>query len=162
MKKEIILLLAAIFLIPAAHLWAQDKKPPKPDLEKTLVIQGNQDWLNTQIKLKPKDKVVIMAEGEVCFYNGDKDSCVDPDGWDRETYQDNWPNDYLQCDDPMMELNHCALIGNLGSDDFLIGKENSFGGKDGVLYIGINDCSFTGNCYNTGQFKVKILVYRKK
>jgi len=162
MKKVLVFLLATALLLPALQSWAQEKKPPKPDEEKRMVIPGNEDWVNTQVKVKPKDKLVIFAEGEVCFSSGDKDSCVGPEGWNRETYNGNWPNDYYQCDDPMMELNHAALLGNIGSDDFLVGKENSFTGKEGTLYLGINDCSFSGEYHNTGEFTVKILVYRKK
>jgi len=33
-------------------------------------------------------------------------------------------------------------------------------GKAGLLYLGINDCTFTGDFYNTGQFSVVITIER--
>ena len=97
----------------------------------------------------------------MCFYKGDRDSAVDPDGWSVATYWDDWPGDYLECDDPLPEENHAALIGNVGSEVFLVGSTATFWGMNGYLYLGINDCTFTGNYYNTGEFRVVILVERE-
>ena len=67
---------------------------------------------------------------------------------------------------PLMQVNHAALIGNVGSDDFFIGKEANFTGKDGFLYLTVNDCSRTSDpythFYNTGQFEVFISVIHIK
>jgi len=161
MKKTIIFLLAALLFLPAMQARSQEKKPPPGVVEKTVIINGNQDWVNTNIKLKPKDKVSIKASGEVCFSNQEASSCVSPNGWDGN-YSVAWPDNWNNCDDPLPELNHAALIGNVGSDDFLIGKGTKFQGKNGVLYIGINDCSFTEDYYNTGQFEVSIKVEKPK
>jgi len=160
MKKLMMLMIAGLLVLPAFNAFAQ--KPPKPDIKKKVTIPGNEDWVNTGIKVKPKDKIVITVEGEVCFSEGHVESCVDPDGWSVETYVEDWPGDYIQCDDPMKEYNHGAAIGNVGSDDFLVGKEVTVGGKEGVLYLGINDCTFTEEFFNTGEFVALIKVYRKK
>ena len=149
-------------MLPAIMLRAQDKKPPPNVEEKMIVIKANEDWKNTGIKLEPKDKVSIKASGEVCFSNEENDSCITPDGWNVETYQEGWPANWNHCDDPLPNVNHAALIANVGSDDFYIGDKAKFFGKDGVLYIGINDCTLTGDYFNTGQFEVYIKVERPK
>jgi len=41
-----------------------------------------------------------------------------------------------------------------------VGKDITFHGKRGQLFLGINDCSFTGNCSNTGEFSAVIKVER--
>jgi len=162
MKKLIALSIALLLMLPAIMVNAQEKKPPPGVEEKTVVIKGDQDWINTGIKLKPKDKVSIKASGEVCFSNEEGSSCITPDGWNRQTYAEAWVDNWNYCDDPLPLVNHAALIANVGSDNFYLGDEAKFFGKDGVLYIGINDCTFTGDYYNTGQFEVNIRVERPK
>jgi len=162
MKKGTVLLLITAFLLPAFQLWAQEKKPP-PVEEKNLIMKGDQDWVNTGIKLLPKDLVIVKASGNVCFSGKASPACTDPNGWDVETYEDYWGDDYAYCFDPIKEANHAALIGNVGSDTFFIGKGNKFKGKEGVLYLGINDCTLTEEIfYNTGEFEVYIRVERHK
>jgi len=162
MKNGIVFLLLSAFLLPAIQIRAQDKKPP-PVEEKKLTIQGDQDWMNTGIKLRPKDLVIIKATGSVCFSGEASAACVDPDGWDVKTYEDDWGDDYGYCFDPLKEANHAALIGNVGNDDFFIGKETKFKGKDGFLYIGINDCTLKDNpFFNSGEFNIHIRVERNK
>ena len=162
MKKLILLLIAGLLMVPALNGFAQ--KPPKPDIKKKITIPGTEDWVNTGIKVLPKDKIVITVEGEVCFSGNYPEACVDPDGWGRETYFDDWPGDYTECDDPMMQYNHCTVLGNVGNDDFLVGKEITVTGKEGILYLGINDCTFTQpeELQNTGEFVALIKVYKKK
>ncbi len=87
---------------------------------------------------------------------------MEADGWGVETYGSSWPANWNYCDDPMPEENHVALIGNVGSDDFLVGKATKFFGKEGVLYLGVNDCTLKGEYYNIGQFEVYIKVERAK
>ncbi len=124
-----------------------------------VVIKGTDDWKNTRIRLYPNDKVTIRTSGEVCFSTEYcNDAVVDADGWDWNTYQADWPGDYAYCFDPLRQVNHAALIGNVGSDDFFIGKDANFTGKDGVLYLGINDCTLTDNFANSGQWEVFISV----
>jgi len=129
MKKIIFSTLILLFLLPALTLKSQEKKPP-PNVEiKTVIIKGDEDWKNTGIKIKPKDKVSITATGTVYFSDGDPDSDVSPDGYARDIFKGDWPNDYLQCDDPLPENNHAGLICNLGSEDFFNGSKNKFSGK---------------------------------
>lgn len=160
MKKGIILLMIAAFLLPALHVMAQDKKPTE---EKMVIIKGNEDWKNVKIRLNPKDVLIIKASGKVFFEEELQGSGVDANGWDVNKYMDDWPGSYGYCFDPIPEANHAALIGNVGSDDFFIGKENRITGKDGFLYLRVNDCSLTEEYfYNTGQFEVYISVVRNK
>jgi len=159
MKKPIAFLITLLIVLPAIILNAQKK----PNIEeKMIVIQGDEGWKNTGVKIKPKDKVTIMAKGTVLFSDGNKLSGVTPDGMPLEEYENNWPLDYLECADPMPQTNHAALIGNLGNEDFLIGDETSFVAKEGTLYLGINDCTLKGKLYNSGQFEVYIKVEHPK
>lgn len=143
---------------------AQEKKKPKlPKVEKKVVeVPGNQAWTDTGFLLRPQDRVTITASGDVCFSSGDEDSCVGPDGYQGEhgVYNEAWPNDYYECDDPLQSENHAALIGEVGNHLFLVGRKTIFSGKNGKLYLGINDCSLTGNYYNTGEFRAVIKVER--
>jgi len=154
-------LILAIVSISFTNSFAQEKTKPPMSEKKEFTIQGNVDWQNTGIRLKPKDKVTITARGTVYFSNADNDSGASPNGW-TGNYREDWPNDFLQCDDPIPSVNHAALIANVGNDDFVIGQNKTFTGKDGVLYLGINDCSFKGNYYNSGSFKGVITVQRFK
>ena len=156
----LIILLVGVFTAATA----QEKRLSQPNvLKKQVTVKGNEAWLNTGLTVKPGDKVTITATGKVCFSNGDEDSCVDADGYKDEhgPYNDGWPGDYLQCDDPLPNENHAALIADIG-EMFFIGKEKSFTGKNGFLYLGINDCSLTGDFYNTGEFVVTIKIERKR
>jgi|GEM_PF-1078804 len=149
----------------ARVLVPRKKKPYGPRLpvveQKTIVVPGNQAWTNTGLMLQPQDRVTVIASGEVFFSDGDSDSRTDPNGWDRAVYQDDWPNDYLECDDPSMEENHAALLGKVNTTVFLVGGTKIFWNNLGVLFLGINDCSLTGECYNTGQFHAVVKVERE-
>jgi hypothetical protein len=157
MKKGVLIFSSVLFILPLLFVISSESKAQVLE-EKMVVIKGTDDWKNTKIKLFPKDKVIIKVTGKVCFSDGNNLSCVNANGMKRDTYDLNWEFDSQYCNDPMMDENHAALIGNVGSDDFIIGKNANFSGKDGVLYLGINDCTFTGNFYNTGQFEVFIKV----
>jgi hypothetical protein len=157
MQKGLSFCLIILFTLPIILFLSSESKAQVIE-EKIVVIKGTDDWKNTQIKLLPKDKVTIRATGKICFSNGHNQSCVNANGMLQNTYEANWPGDYLECEDPLPEVNHAALIGNVGSDDFLIGKNTAFSDKHGVLYIGINDCTFNDKYYNTGQFEVLIKV----
>jgi len=67
--------------------------------------------------------VTIRASGEICFSTATctgatGGATVDADGWAWNTYKEDWPGDYTYCFDPLSRVNHAALIGNVGSDDF--------------------------------------------
>jgi len=159
MKKVIVVLITLLMVLPAIMLNAQKK----PNIEeKMIVIQGDEGWKNTGIKIKPRDRVTIKAKGNVLFSDDNKLSAVTPEGMGLEEYENNRPLDYLECADPMPQTNHAALIGNLGNEDFLIGDETSFVAKEGTLYLGINDCTLKGKLFNSGQFEVYIKVERPK
>ena len=65
-------------------------------------------------------------------------------------------------DDVKLENRRVRNIHAITNLDEVIGKRTKFFGKEGVLYIGINDCTLTGDYYNTGQFEVFIIVERPK
>ena len=164
MKYRQAIIHAAIFAVAAlltAPFAAAQHAPRPPKKEQKIVrIHGNQAWLNTGIRLRPQDRVTIKATGKVCFSNDEKPSCVDPDGWGVQNYGKSWPNNWNYCDDPIRSANHAALIANVGHPDFVVGRHLTFAGKDGTLYLGINDCTFKGPYYNTGEFSVVIVVAR--
>jgi len=161
MKKANVLLLIAAFLLPAMNLMAQEKKETTD--EKMVIVKGNESWKNIQIKIYPKDVIIFKATGKVCFHSGISQSCVDPDGLDVNEYKTGWVDDYQQCFDPIKEANHAGLIGNVGDEVFFIGKGNKFTGKEGFLYLQVNDCTLDEGKYsNTGQFEVYISVERHK
>ena len=164
MKTLTVTLISLLFLLPTMVVKSQDKKPPSNVIVKTIIIKGSDDWINTEIKIKPKDVVYIKAKGNVCFHGESSAACVDANGWNVSNYEEDWPNDYDECFDPIKDANHAALIANLGSADFFVGTKKEFKGKEGVLYLGINDCSFTQpeELQNTGQFEVFIKVVRPK
>jgi len=143
---------------------AQEKpKPPKIE-QKMFVVKGEQPWTNTNFRIRPQDRVTISASGRVYFSKGDAQSGVGPDGYQDEhgPYKEGWPGDYTQCDDPLQDANHAALIAEVNNDVFVVGSRHSFAGKDGILVLGINDCSFTPDqvFFNSGQFQVIVKIER--
>lgn len=133
----------------------------KPIVEKkVLLVPGNVNLTATKITLDEKDLVTVKATGNIFFSDGKAQSKAAPDGWGRSSYAIDWPEDANACDDPLMDENHAALIAEVDGEFFFIGKEATFSGKAGLLYLGINDCTFTGDLYNTGQFSVIIKIER--
>ena len=113
--------------------------------------------------LKPNDRVKTKATGEVFFSNGEKSSGVTPDGYNREHYESDYAtSDYNYCGDPIENntCDHAALIGKDDNGMFFLGKSKLITGKKGKFFIGINDCSFKTEYYNTGEFSVVIKVIR--
>ncbi len=150
------ILSVAVFL--AALPFASAGPPAKE--QKILPVKGNQGWVNTGIRLLPEDRVTIKATGKVCFSNGEKASCVDADGWGVRDYGTSWPDNWNYCDDPMPAVNHAALIANVGHPDFLVGRRLTFSGKEGTLYLSVNDCTLKGEYWNNGEFSVIVIVER--
>lgn len=165
MKKIIIMLLA---LLPVV-VPAQDKKDTKGGIvegkveTKMFVIKGDNAWLKTGFILKSTDKVEIKASGEIMFSNGENHSEVGPNGYGRQAYEiDFLLDDAAHCFDPMKQENHAALIGKDKQGMFVIGESRTVTGKNGPLLIGINDCSFKTQYYNTGKFYVNVKIIRGK
>ena len=155
-----ILILATAMLMTVPIVMAQHAPKP-PRKEKRIVhVRGDRAWTNTGIRLRPQDRVTLTATGKVCFSNEEKQSCVDADGWGVQSYATSWPDNCNSCDDPIKDANHAALIANVGHPDFLVGRHLTFSGKDGTLYLGINDCSFKGDYHNSGAFNVVIIIER--
>jgi hypothetical protein len=163
MKKFSIFLMAFFLIFSVIILTASTQLKPKPKqgINKEITVPGNTAWVNTGIRVGPKDKVIITANGTVCFDTG-SESCVEPQGWPVDTYKVAFPANWNYCDDPIKTENHAALIGEVGSDKFFVGRELIFSGKDGFLYLGINDCTLTGTHGNTGEFTVVIQVKKPK
>lgn len=157
MQKGVPFFLLILFILPLILLSAECNAQVIE--EKMVIVKATDDWKNTKIRIYPQDEVTIRAAGKICFST---EYChaatVDADGWNWNTYKEDFPGDYSYCFDPLKEANHAALIGNTGSDVFFIGKEANFTGKDGVLYLGINDCTLTENYPNSGQYEVFISV----
>ena len=165
MKTVIILLFAILPLL----LIAQKKKEIPRELQarkvekKMFVIKGDNAWLKTGFLLKQTDKVEIKASGEIKFSNGEAHSEVGPQGYNRVAFEQDFVlDDAVHCIDPMEEESHAALIGKVKGNHFFIGKSFTITGKSGPLLIGINDCTFKGKYYNTGQFNVTIEVIHTK
>jgi len=130
-----------------------------------VVIPGNVPWKNTGMVLQANDKVEFKATGKVCFSGDEPDACVDPEGYPRNYYYQDFPVDFGYCEDPVGgdwdgPEGHAGLIAKVGSDIFFVGDGKTVSGKKGALSIGINDCTFTGDYPNSGQFSVVIKVAR--
>jgi hypothetical protein len=123
-------------------------------------LSGSQNLTATGFTLNEKDRVTVKATGYVYFSSGKAQSKTGPEGWGRSGYAVDWPEDANACDDPLMDENHAALIAEVDGEVFMIGKETSFSGKAGLFFLGINDCTFTGDLYNSGQFSVVIKIER--
>jgi len=150
-----------VIMVSLSLIAAQEKDKPKlPKIEQKVVrVPGNQAWTDTGLTLRPQDKVTITASGRVCFAGDIPDGCVGPDGWGGN-YQADWPGDYSYCFDPLRTVNHAALIAGIENNNFFVGQNLTFKGKSGKLYLGINDCTFTGDYYNTGEFSAVVKVER--
>ncbi len=161
MRKNLMILTAAITLLFCGIPQAQAKHAPKPPKKETKIvkIRGDQAWVNTGLKINPQDTVKIKASGKV-YFNKEGQSGVSPSGWPLKSYVSSWPDNWNYCDDPEPGMNHAALIGNVGHPNFFIGRKLTFTGKNGTLYIGINDCTLKGMYKNSGQFIVTITVIR--
>ena len=128
-----------------------------------MVINGDNAWLNTGFVVKPTDRITIKASGQIRFSNGESHSETSPDGYRRQAYEEDFLlEDAAHCLDPLLSDPHAALIGKDKQGLFVIGRNTVLTGKTGVLFIGINDCSFKGTFYNTGKFQVTITVVRGK
>ena len=148
-----------IIMVSLVLIAADEKKKPKPPKieQKVVRIPGNQAWTDTGLILKPQDKVTVTASGRVCFAGDLSGGCCGPNGWEGN-YQADWPGDYSYCFDPLQNVNHAALIGGIGDYKFFIGQNLTFRGRSGRLYLGINDCSFDGAYYNSGEYPAVVKV----
>ena len=164
MKKTVIFLVIFSLLCTGSVL-AADKKNPKPGHgeQRIFKLSGDNPWLDTGIILRPGDTVQVKAFGEVCFSNGEGHSCVSPDGYNQTHYQADYIGmDFRYCGDPDESINHAALIGKDANGMFLLGSQRTISGKKGKFYIGINDCSFKTEYYNTGAYNVTVKVIRAR
>lgn len=170
MKKIILLVVLILFIgVPTLADEAKKKKPPpplKPQIDQVIVkLPGNQPWKATGIVLRESDRVEFKATGHVCFSGTDPDSCVPPAGYVREHYWQDWPGDWGFCDDPMGGEysgweGHAGLLAKDDYGMYFVGSDRTMTGRKGPLSIGINDCTFTGDYYNTGALSVVIKVTR--
>ena len=160
-SKLFIIVLSVSFLLFGIS-WVFAGHAPKLKKKETKIVQirGNQAWVNTGIQVRPQDTVTIKASGKVYFSNEESVSGVDPDGWGIEDYMNSWPYNHNYCNDPEMGMSHCALIGNVGHPNFFVGRRLIFSGKNGALYLGINDCTLNGEYRNSGKFTAIITVNR--
>ena len=126
--------------------------------QKVVIIKGNQASVNTGLTVAPQDRVTITASGRVCF-NPEQQSCVGPNGWagGHAGYWKSWPYNANYCDDPLQSANHASLLADIGNT-FPVGSRKTFSGKNGHLYLVINDCTLNGKFRNSGRFSVVIKV----
>ncbi|MBM3312499.1 MAG: hypothetical protein FJY80_13450 [Candidatus Aminicenantes bacterium] len=157
--RRMIGMIVCILTVLGSAILAQQIKPPKVE-QKIILVSGNKDWTNTGFTVFPKDRVTVKASGKVYFSDGAMESGVGPEGWARDNYAAAFPEDANYCDDPLMSENHAALIADINNERFLLGPETTFHGKDGLFYVGINDCSFAGSFFNSGQFSLVIKIER--
>jgi len=162
MRKHLLIPLAALLLTAAGTVLLAWQGAPKklPDVQRILVVPGNRAMTNASVTIGPGDLVTVTATGQVYFSSGAQSSGVSPSGWPRHTYGNSWPDDYNQCEDPISDVAHAALIADVNGEKFYVGPNKPFSGKDGLLYFGINDCTFTGANHNTGQYNVNVTVRR--
>lgn len=151
-----------VCLLPVLGLSKDEKKlkPGKID-SRIFVLKGDNAWLNTGFVVTPKDKITITASGEISFSNGESYSEVGPDGYSRQAFEEDFVlEDAAYCLDPIQEERHAGLIGKDKNGMFVIGESTVLTGKNGALFIGINDCSFKKQFYNTGEFSVAVKILR--
>ena len=161
---SILVILLFIIAVPAIVMSGDVKKIKPGKIEtKMMVINADNAWLKTGFVVKATDRIFINATGQIAFSNGESHSETSPDGYNRKHYeQDFLLEDAAHCIDPLKLVSHAALIGKDSQGMFYIGKDKVLTGKKGVLFIGINDCSFKDSFYNTGRFQVNIKIARGK
>lgn len=162
MRKYLLFPLAALLLAAAGTiLFAWQGAPRKgQDVQRIMVIAGNRALTSAGVTLGPNDSVTVTGGGRVYFSAGKAQSGTGPAGWARGSYAPDWPEDCNACDDPIMDAGHAALIAEVNGEKFYVGPNSTFSGKEGLLYFGINDCTFAGEFHNTGQFNITFTVRR--
>lgn len=143
---------------------AQDK-----NVIKKLTVQGSEPWTPTGVLVGPGDTILIQAAGKVFFSNGEPHSGVGPAGY-MGNYEQDFPVDATLLGmgpedgygDPIPGENHAALIMRVGGELVAVGAGGEFSRHEGEIELGINDCSFAGECYNTGAFTVTLTIKRGK
>ncbi len=160
--KAMCVLLAAVLMFGALPALAGDIQHG-PTETKRIKVPGNKDWVNTGIKMIPGDSVVITATGKV-YFNEETGAFTSPEGYKRSDYEAHYFDDFNQCGDPFEQWDHAALVGEVGNNVFYVGPRKVIAKKEGMLYLGINDCTLTGPkpLDNAGFFDVTITVSRKK
>ena len=159
MRRSLALAVGLAVTVGGAAGVAQTVKPPKVE-KKIVVVAGDRDWSATGLSLQRGDRVTFDASGTVTFSAVEPDSAVGPDGCDRSSYVENWPYDAAACDDPVGDTGHAALLADVDGERFVIGSGGPLEGLEGLVYLGINDCTFTGSWRNSGAFTVIIKVER--
>lgn len=148
----------------AVDTTAQDK-----NVIRKLMVPGNEPWTPTGVLVGPGDAILVQAAGKVFFSNGEPHSGVGPAGYMGD-YEQDFPVDATLLGmgpeegygDPIPGENHAALIMRIGGELIAVGAGGEFSGHEGEIELGINDCSFVGECYNTGAFTVTLTIKRGK
>jgi len=104
-----------------------------------LIVSGTQEWTNTSVTVAAGDALGITASGQV---NISPTESVGPAGDPSCTPAQEYPGDAFPAPDlPCWSLT--ARIGN--GTPFEVGTSALVTADSGVLYLGINDDSFSGN-----------------
>jgi hypothetical protein len=119
---------------------------------KTITLEGQRVWSNTDITLEPGQRVVIHGEGKLRYSDAKTDN--GPEGLTR-TFKD------LIRILPFNDAGRGAIIGRIGDPDvaqpFLIGADKDVVAEvSGKLAIGINQST---NDTGDGSYSVKIEVF---
>jgi hypothetical protein len=162
MCKHMLFPLAALLMAAAGTILFAWQGPVRKvqDVQKTMSVPGNRELTNAGVTIGSGDLVTVTANGRVYFSAGAQASGVSPSGWPRHTYGNSWPGDYHSCEDPISDVAHAALIAEVNGEKFYVGPNATFSGKAGLLYLGINDCTFAGAYHNMGQYSATITVRR--
>lgn len=146
------------------------KATPKPPETKTVTVNAQRMWTNSNIYLNEGDSIKIEASGQV---NGDTrpnspaNRWVGPDGWGSESPR-------IKAGSQLRWVlgnssSYICLTGRVGDDEpFKVGSRYSFkASSSGYLYFGINDEAIDENGQptadgglawrdNAGAFNVKV------
>jgi LmbE family N-acetylglucosaminyl deacetylase len=118
-----------------------------PMLQKSYVVPGATDWIDTSVEIQQGDVMLITANGTITWKHEGREAC-DANG--AVPYARSGKK-------PVTGAATGALIGRIGADaaeSFLIGTEQKIiAPKSGRLYLGINDDTIGDN---DGQFRVWI------
>ena len=157
MMKRVLIVLTVALTVLSCLVAAQTSTPPKWE-QKVFVVPANRDWTDTGFVLKPADKVTVKASGRA-YFNERSDSIVGSNGLDGD-YKTLRPEDSAACADPLPKESHGALIAKINNEVFKLGSNNTFSGKEGKFYLGINDCTLSGKLGNSGLFGANVKIER--
>jgi hypothetical protein len=118
------------------------------DVANEVVVSADAGWVDTGVTLAPGEQVTLTASGSVVTdANNHPDESFDPDGT---------PQTGESPGDPVQDANHAALVGRVGSEEFLVGSGPTvLEGPMSELFLRVNDDPVDDN---EGEFTVTVEV----